>query len=237
MQLPFFYHQHIEENATQIVLTEETSKHCVQVLRMQNGEKLKLTNGLGIIVIVQIVEAHKKNTIVNIIEKTQHTPQHYSITIAISLLKNSSRFEWFLEKATEIGVTQIIPLLCNRTEKQSFKFDRLNNILISAMLQSQQAFLPILHQPILYQHLFKNNAANYSTTLIAHCIDNDKLFLQNIALTGNTIILIGPEGDFTTQEIEQALQQNFTAVSLGNTRLRSETAGIVAATLLVNKFA
>jgi 16S rRNA (uracil1498-N3)-methyltransferase len=147
-------------------------------------------------------------------------------------LKNASRFEWFLEKATEIGVTEIIPVISKRTERQHFRFDRMNGILIAAMLQSQQTFLPVLHEPIFYSEIFKFSGCE--TKLIAHCVDDNKVEIKDITISNNTQILIGPEGDFMPDEIAQALQHNYQPVTLGNTRLRAETAGIVAATLLVN---
>jgi 16S rRNA (uracil1498-N3)-methyltransferase len=234
--LPYFYHKELDSIKQQFVLNEETSKHCVQVLRMLNGEKLQLTNGLGLLCTVEIIEANKRNTIVRIIEKSEVKSQNQKVSIAISLLKNASRFEWFLEKATEIGVTEIIPLISKRTERQSFKFDRLNSILIAAMLQSQQAFLPKLHQPIYYNDLFTNQPISQSNNkLIAHCLEENKTPITEVEKIDDAIILIGPEGDFTLDEIEIALENNFKPVTLGNTRLRTETAGIVAATLLVNK--
>ena len=232
MQLPYFYQKDLDISKSQLVLSEETSKHCVQVLRMKEGEQIQLTNGIGELLTVEIIAANKKNTIVKIIQATNHQQQTKKISIAISLLKNASRFEWFLEKATEIGVFEIIPIISKRTERQHFRFDRMNGILIAAMLQSQQTFLPILREPVLYGEIFKT--INHETKLIAHCEEDKKIEIKEIAISNNTLILIGPEGDFTPDEIAFALQHNYQPVTLGNTRLRAETAGIVAATLLVN---
>jgi 16S rRNA (uracil1498-N3)-methyltransferase len=233
MSLPFFYKEDIASNAT-VVLDEDTSKHVVQVLRMQNGEQLQLTDGKGNLFTCEITDNNRKRCTVSILS-THHSPlTTHRISIAIALLKNTNRFEWFLEKATEIGVTEIIPLVCERNEKTSFKFERMKSILVSAMLQSQQTFLPVLHEPVKYDNLVKKQFDN-CTKYIAHCEDEnnkqpltDKLINQST----NQLILIGPEGDFTKQEIEAALQTNFIPVSLGNTRLRTETAGVVAAVLL-----
>lgn len=232
MQLPYFYQKDIDTSKQQLVLSEETSKHCVQVLRMKEGEHLQITNGLGILLTTEIIAASKKNTIVKIISTTTEKPQLTKISIAISLLKNTSRFEWFLEKATEIGVSEIVPIISKRTERQHFRFERMNGILIAAMLQSRQTFLPKFQEPILFTELFTEN--NYITKLIAHCEDDKKVDLKTVDITNYTLILIGPEGDFTPDEIALALQHNYLPVTLGNTRLRAETAGIVAATLLVN---
>ncbi|HVE61992.1 MAG TPA: RsmE family RNA methyltransferase, partial [Chitinophagaceae bacterium] len=156
------------------------------------------------------------------------------IVIGISLIKNLSRFEWFLEKATEIGVSEIIPLICKRTEKQSFKFERMNAILISAMIQSQQCWLPLLCEPVSFQKLVAQEREGQS--FIAHCLPDQKEQLSTTLRNSSSIILIGPEGDFTENEIATALEKGFKPVALGNTRLRTETAGIVAATLLVTPF-
>lgn len=234
MSLPFFYKEDIDTTATTVVLDEDTSKHIVQVLRMQNGEQLQLTNGKGNLFTCQIADNNRKRCAVAIAQTTNHQPPTTNITIAISLLKNNTRFEWFLEKATEIGITEIIPLLCSRTEKTAFKYERMNSILISAMLQSQQTYLPVLHQPKQFNPVAVQSYTN-CVKYIAHCEDeNNKQPLTNkpINRLTNKLILIGPEGDFTAAEIELALQNNFIPVSLGNTRLRTETAGIVAATLL-----
>jgi 16S rRNA (uracil1498-N3)-methyltransferase len=217
-----------------LLLDEATSKHMVQVLRMQNGEQLQLTNGKGILFTAAITDNNRKRCTVSIIQKSEIANRQSKITIAISPVKNNTRFEWFLEKATEIGVSEIIPLVCTRTEKTVFKFDRMKSILGSAMLQSQQCWLPVLHEPTKFNALVKSSAQQQK--FIAHCIDEIKRSLSDLnnESLSSKIILIGPEGDFTPDEIELALQNKFSAVSLGETRLRTETAGIVAATLLVN---
>jgi 16S rRNA (uracil1498-N3)-methyltransferase len=157
-----------------------------------------------------------------------------NVSIAISLIKNNSRFEWFLEKATEIGVSEIIPLICERTEKQNFRLDRMKTILVSAMLQSQQTWLPALYEPIKFTQFI--TSAIDAKKMIAHCEEgeNKRSLVSETGMKKNKLILIGPEGDFSTNEVEAALANNFTAVALGETRLRTETAGIVAASLLCN---
>jgi 16S rRNA (uracil1498-N3)-methyltransferase len=235
MPLPYFYKKDLIASAAEVVLDETTSKHIVQVLRMQNGEQLQLTNGIGYLFTAEISDNNRKRCAVSIIQESKIANQKNKITIAISPIKSNNRFEWFLEKATEIGVSEIVPLICNRTEKNSFKFERINSILISAMLQSQQCWLPVLTEPIKFENFVKRQFDN-CTKYIAHCLyDESKLALHDqINKATNQIILIGPEGDFTAEEIELALQNDFNAVALGNTRLRTETAGIVAATLLSN---
>jgi 16S rRNA (uracil1498-N3)-methyltransferase len=231
MSLPIFFQE--EFSGDSFTLSEETSKHIIQVLRMKVGEQLQLTNGKGKIVTAEIIAEHKKNTGVKVISTSHIALPTSHITIAISLIKNNSRFEWFLEKATEIGVSEIIPLICERTEKQNFRYDRMKNILISAMLQSQQTWLPTLHEAVKFSEVVKR--ISQQNKFIAHCIDGEKKQLSNHSIHQSSIILIGPEGDFTKDEIELAMQNNFVPVSLGDTRLRTETAGIVA-TVILNSF-
>jgi 16S rRNA (uracil1498-N3)-methyltransferase len=236
MALPFFYKAAIDVAATAVVLDEDTSKHIVQVLRMQNGEQLQLTDGKGNLFTCEITDNNRKRCTVAILT-TRHSPlTTQGVSIAISLLKNNTRFEWFLEKATEIGVTEIIPIVCERTEKTSFRIERMKNILVSAMLQSQQCWLPEMGEPVKYKDFIA--ADNAAQKFIAHCEDeNNKVSLTSKLLNPSTskLILIGPEGDFTNEEIATALKNNFIPVALGETRLRTETAGIVAATLLCIK--
>ncbi|HRD57775.1 MAG TPA: RsmE family RNA methyltransferase [Ferruginibacter sp.] len=231
MSIPFFYKEDIFQDDSMLVLDEDTSKHIVQVLRMQTREKVKLCNGKGNIFIAEISDNHRKKCTVTIVEKLTIEKSETNICIAISPIKNNSRFEWFLEKATEIGVAEIVPVICERTEKAQLKPERLKGILVSAMLQSQQAWLPILHPPQKLLDYLPTVQAG-ATKLIAHCIEHQKKSLKEMEPADNAVILIGPEGDFTAPEIEAALNQNFRAVSLGQTRLRTETAAIVAATLL-----
>ena len=241
MAYPFFYTGDLDASSTFVTLNEETSKHVVQVLRMQEGEELNLTNVKGNLLTAEITNAHKRNCAVRVKAASYKPQSEKKVSIAISLVKNASRFEWFLEKATELGVNEIIPLLCERTERQHFRYDRMNGILVSAMLQSQQTWLPLLHEPTKLDDYIRQTAASEDTTkFIAHCIDEDRQSLSKI-LSGvegqiksssNRSILIGPEGDFTPNEIELALQHQFIPVTLGETRLRTETAGVAAAVLL-----
>lgn len=234
MALPFFYIAHADEQPV-IELEEETARHIVQVLRMKEGGQLNLTDGKGHLLSCEIISTGKKHCSVRVHKKAIHPVPERKISIAISLVKNPGRFEWFLEKATEIGVSEIIPLICARTEKEKFRHDRLNTICISAMLQSQQVWLPILHEPVKFEELNKWKSAT-GMNLIAHCDDAEKSGLQQVRIStsAHTLICIGPEGDFTPDEIAQALKEGFHPVTLGKTRLRTETAGIVAASMLVN---
>jgi 16S rRNA (uracil1498-N3)-methyltransferase len=232
MSLPLFFEENITAPGTSFALGQETAKHVVQVLRMRTGEPLQLTNGQGGMYTAEIITQDKRSCTVRILTLQQTPKPPKKISIAISLLKNASRFEWFLEKAVEIGVSEIIPLICARTERQHFRHDRMQGILVSAMLQSHQAWMPALHQPAAFETLV--NSVFGGQKLIAHCGPGDKNTLPSLQHALNTTILIGPEGDFAEAEIEKAANQGFIPVTLGNTRLRTETAGIVAATLLVN---
>ena len=229
MNLPYFYEPFISR--PHHTLSEETSRHCVQVLRMKEQEQLQLTDGQGNLFTAVITKADKKNCDVTIQNEGDQLQQQSNISIAVSILKNPTRFEWLMEKITEIGVNKIYPLICEHTEKQNFRFERINNILIAAMLQSKQTWLPQLYQPKKFAAFIHEDFEGLK--LIAHCIEEKKQALKDFTYkTTDKLVLIGPEGDFSLSEIESALKQNFIPVSLGNTRLRSETAGIVAVTFL-----
>lgn len=231
MALPFFYSEDIEIDTTQFTLNEDTSKHVVQVLRMQIGDRLQLTDGKGNLFMAEIIDDNRKKSLVKILSCSNHPTIEKRITIAISLVKNSTRFEWFLEKATEIGVREIIPLICSRTEKQHFRHDRIKSILISAMLQSQQSWLLKMLEPVKFSTFVQQPFEGQQ--FIAHCEDSKpRNELTTYQPFNTATILIGPEGDFSVDEIELALNHNFKPVVLGETRLRTETAAVVAATLL-----
>lgn len=228
---PFFYIDNYTGDSSHITLNEINSKHIVQVLRMQNGETLNLTDGLGNLLKAEIQDNHKKQCVVEV-KSVDFIQQKSKVNIAIALIKNNNRFEWFLEKATEIGIVNIFPIITQRTEKISFKFERFHAILISAMLQSQQTWLPTLHTPILFNQFIQSSDFKYHDKLIAHCADGVKHPIM--ASSVEKLMLIGPEGDFTTDEISTALSYLFHPVTLGDTRLRTETAAVVAAVLLNN---
>lgn len=231
MSLSYFYIEQFDASQKEIFLDEDTSYHIVQVLRMKPDEKLQLTDGKGNLATGHIIECHKKHCTVQIETATCRQPAPGKVTIAISLIKNTSRFEWFLEKATEIGVTEIIPLICERTVKEKFRYDRMKGIIISAMLQSQQCWLPVLHEPMAFEQFVKQEST--AQKFIAHCEEGSKQSLHyHIGPSSHRLICIGPEGDFSQKEIDLALKQNFIPVSLGETRLRTETAGVVAAALI-----
>lgn len=229
MNLPFFFAANIF-NVSQVTLDTDTSRHVVQVLRMQIGEKLQLTDGKGNLALAEITQNDKNNCKVNIIS-CNHIPRpSKKISIALSLLKQPARFEWFLEKATEVGVFSIITLKCARTEKQHFRKDRWEGILSSAMLQSKQVWLPELLEPVNFNDAV--DSCNATRKFIAYCDEDLRKLTIVSENAGDAFILIGPEGDFTKDEVNYALSKNFIPVTLGNNRLRSETAALVSCILL-----
>jgi 16S rRNA (uracil1498-N3)-methyltransferase len=229
--LPYFFSPVIE--GAQCTMDEDTSKHMISVLRMHQGEELMLTDGKGQKAMARISNDNRKKCVVDILSITKEEKRSPAVHIAISLIKNATRFEWFLEKATEIGVSHILPVICERTEKEKFRADRLQQILVSAMIQSQQSWMPVLDAPISADQLIRKERPG--PKFIAHCLPEHKQSLSGISSNGagDPLILIGPEGDFSPGEIKLALEHGFIPVSLGETRLRTETAGVVAATLLV----
>jgi 16S rRNA (uracil1498-N3)-methyltransferase len=230
--LPLFLTENSADVGDEILLNEETSRHISQVLRMQTGERIELTNGQGVSMLAEIAVSDKRKSVVSVFETKVIAEPDRKIIIGISPIKNTGRFEWFLEKATELGVNTFHLLNCKRTEKTSFRDERFRNIIVSAMLQSRQYFLPHLYYPPLKPGEFKHHPE--SLNLFAHCGKGLKTPLSKMSLpkTGAINILIGPEGDFTDEEIDMLVGNGFQPVSLGDTRLRTETAGVVAATIL-----
>lgn len=225
MQL--FYNPDVTNDSSTLSFDREESRHIVKVMRKNNGDNLFVTNGKGSLYKTEIVVAAESKCQVKIISSEQSEPMKYQLHLAVAPTKMNDRFEWFLEKATEIGVTEITPLICDRSERRSVKTERFHKIVQSAMKQSMQTFLPKLNEPVDFSSFVGVNRSDQ--TFIAHCEDGDRKSLKELAKTHSDItILIGPEGDFTTKEIKLALEHNFEAVTLGNTRLRTETAAIVA---------
>ena len=225
MQL--FYNPEINENTTQFSFSKEESKHIVKVLRKQIGDTMHITNGKGWLFEAEITIAGLKNCIAVINSKTQQTPTKYNLHLAVAPTKMNDRYEWFLEKATEIGITSITPIICDHSERKVIKAERFEKILQSAMKQSLQCYLPELKEAISLKEYLKTTPEG--DCFIAHCEETQKQSLKSqLRPNTTTTILIGPEGDFSTKEIELALQNNWKPVTLGETRLRTETAAIVA---------
>jgi 16S rRNA (uracil1498-N3)-methyltransferase len=225
MQL--FYNSDIKLNDTTFLFNKEESKHIVKVLRKKEKDIIHITNGLGYLFISEITIASERKCEVKINESKFFKPTNYNLHIAVAPTKNNDRIEWFLEKATEIGINEITPIICDHSERKVYKKERGEKIIQAAMKQSLSLYLPILNDPIPYSEFIKKE---FSTNkFIAHCEETDKKSFKNeVQPNQNVLILIGPEGDFSTKEINLAIQNNYKPVTLGNTRLRTETAALVA---------
>ena len=218
---------YLENPKDEIILSAEESKHATKVLRKKEGDILNFTDGKGAFYKAEITVADSRKCRLKVVSTEQKEKQHnYHLHIAIAPTKNMDRFEWFLEKATEIGIDEITPIICSHSERKVIKTERCNRILLSAMKQSLKFHLPKLNEAISFNDFLKQDYKG--SKYIAHCEDGEKKELKIENKTEKTIILIGPEGDFSPKEIELALQNQFKAVSLGTSRLRTETAGLVA---------
>jgi 16S rRNA (uracil1498-N3)-methyltransferase len=225
MQL--FYSAEITSDLKKFIFDKEESKHIIKVLRKKENDILFVTNGLGDLIKTEIWLASDSKCTVTILSSEKVDVPKYNLHLAVAPTKMNERYEWFLEKATEIGITQITPILCDHSERKIIKTDRFDKIILSSMKQSNQLFLPKLNDPISYSEFISKNIDGQK--LIAHCEETSKKSLKSeLKPNGNYTILIGPEGDFSEKEIQLALQNKFIPISLGATRLRTETAAIVA---------
>lgn len=225
MQL--FFNSELSQDKDQIQFSKEESKHIVRVLRKSVGDILFITNGKGNLFTSEIISADQKKCIANIISSETKPKRDYSLHMVVAPTKINDRYEWFLEKATEIGVDSITPIYCENSERRVIKTERYEKILLSAMKQSLSCYLPKLNKAISYNDFISSK--HEGILCIAHCEDSNKMSLKKeIKPNQNITILIGPEGDFSVREIELAIEANFLPVTLGTTRLRTETAAIVA---------
>jgi 16S rRNA (uracil1498-N3)-methyltransferase len=209
-------------------LNEEESKHCIKVLRLQKDNEVYLLDGKGGYYKAAIADAHPKKTLLKILTVQQeYGKRNHYLHIAVAPTKNMERLEWFLEKATEIGIDEITPLICERSERKEVKTDRLNKVITSAVKQSIKAYHPKLNEPVSFKNFMQQDHSGQK--FIAHCTDEPKKPLKDlITLKGRYTISIGPEGDFTPAEIKLAINSDFLPVTLGNSRLRTETAALEA---------
>lgn len=225
MQL--FYNPDITENTSQFSFEKEESKHIVKVLRKKIGDTLYITNGNGWLFTAEITVADIKNCLVNITSKTLQPKRNCNLHLAVAPTKMNDRYEWFLEKATEIGIESITPVFCDHSERKVIKADRFEKILQSATKQSLNCYMPKLNEAISFKQFITQKFED--DLFIAHCEETDKKSLKQVLKPNtNVTILIGPEGDFSSKEIELAIANKFIPVTLGETRLRTETAAIVA---------
>ena len=227
MQL--FYNPTISETSKEILFDKDESRHIFKVLRKQEGAILNLTNGKGFFFKVELLQSNLKHCIASVLEIKKQEPLPYSLHLAVAPTKLNDRYEWFLEKATEIGVTEITPIICDHSERKVIKLERFEKKIQSAMKQSLKAFLPKINEAISLSKFLKIQESNSHQKLIAHCEESRKQSLKSVINPNeNATILIGPEGDFSKNEIKNSLETGFLPVTLGNSRLRTETAAIVA---------
>ena len=225
MQL--FYNSEIKKSDLTFFFDKEESKHIVKVLRKKEGGKIFITNGLGYLFESEIIMASEKKCEVKITKETFQEPTAFYTHIAVAPTKMNDRLEWFLEKATEIGIHEITPIICDHSERKVYKIDRAEKIIQAAMKQSLHFYLPKINEPVSLSQFVKSKIDGQK--FIAHCEETDKKSFKNEVIKDEKItILIGPEGDFSTKEINLAIDNNFIPVTLGNTRLRTETAALVA---------
>jgi 16S rRNA (uracil1498-N3)-methyltransferase len=214
--------------STAHILPEEESQHAIKVLRLQVGAIITIVDGVGGFYTAKIINPHPKHSAFEITETiAEYGKRDYKLHIAIAPTKNIERLEWFIEKATEIGIDEITPILCRFSERKIIKADRLEKIIVSAAKQSIKAYFPKLNPLCTFDELMKKHLTGQK--FIAHCYEEDKKLLKSeIQKSSDMMILIGPEGDFSKEEVQKAISAGFIPVSLGNSRLRTETAGVVA---------
>lgn len=227
MQL--FYAPSLSSEQREFTFDKDESRHIHKVLRMNEGDTLKITNGLGSFFDAEIVLVTPKSCTVKILKEEKVSPLPYELHLAVAPTKLNDRYEWFLEKATEIGISEITPIICDHSERKVVKIDRYLKIVHSAMKQSLKAYAPILNEAIGFKEFITKQKEEYPLRYIAHCEEQDKKSLKSVLQPETKLlILIGPEGDFSSEEIEFALENGFVPVSLGDSRLRTETAAITA---------
>ncbi len=209
------------------ILNESESKHCINVLRHKEGDIITVANGKGQYFKCRIINPHHKKCELEKIEVQNHDKPSFGLHLAVAPTKNIDRFEWMVEKAMELGVTEITPLLCQHSERKKLRIDRVERIIVAAMKQSLKAYMPVINDLTPFDQFMTQHASAH--TYIAHCYDSDKQPLKNAySEATDAILCIGPEGDFAEQEVAQAVQNGCQPVSLGNSRLRTETAGVIA---------
>ena len=212
-------------------LEEQESKHAIRVLRLVKGDPAVLVDGRGGWYEAVIEDDHPKRCRLRIMESvTQYQALPYKLHLAVAPTKNMDRFEWFLEKATEIGISEITPLICKRSERRQVKTERLEKILVSAMKQSLKAYKPVLNQPVPMEEFLQKKPEGILG--IAHCHPLDRKDIRELGPAASYTFVVGPEGDFTEDEVSEALKTGYTPVHLGTSRLRTETAAIYITTAI-----
>ncbi len=223
----YFYHPRLDTSVTQFSFPPEESRHIVKVLRKKEGDVLSITNGKGYLFRAKITVADPKRCTAQVVDSQKTIPPRSELHLAVAPTKKVERFQWFLEKATEIGITEVTPILCQHSERKKLSMDRLQRVMQEAMKQSLRTYLPRLNDPVSYEDFLKQE--HPGLRFIAHCEKDEKMDLKRrVAADKDVLILIGPEGDFSRPEIEAAYDRGFLPVSLGEGRLRTETAALVA---------
>ena len=224
------FYSNFNKSDSDIILDEIDSKHLSKSLRKKVGDIIRITNGSGLEVKGEIIRLGK-NIKVNVINKIKHKKEGVSIHVAISPLKNPSRFEWFVEKSTEIGISEITPLITKFSEKKKVNITRLNKIVISSMKQSNQFYLPKVNSISSFDHFLE---LNNDYKLIAHLKNNNSFNKKIIGNKDKIVVMIGPEGGFSDEEILKANKEKIKEISFGKNRFRSETAGVFAVSIINN---
>ena len=224
-----FYNLDITNEKT-YTLSESESKHAIRVLRLKEDDTITLVDGKGTFFGATITDGNPKRCEVTIIKATKEKTNKPFLQIAIAPTKNNDRTEWFIEKCTEIGISQITPTLCKHSERKKIKQERFEKTAISAMKQSLKASLPIVDELTNFKEVI--NQSFEGKRYIAHCYnENQQHFKDVYQKEENSLILIGPEGDFSQDEVALAIEKGFEPITFGESRLRTETAGIVACTI------
>ncbi len=215
-------------------LSAEESKHCVRVLRMGVGDELWVTSGDGVMCRARVSNPDEKGCEVEIVERmADYQRRPFRLQVAVAPTKNSARLEWFVEKAVEIGIDRITPVICDHSERDNQKTDRLEKLALSAMKQSLKATRPIIDKPVKLIDFLNSSDLEEGCRLVCYCAGDERHHLHELYTPGqNVLVLIGPEGDFSEREIKTALEKGFQPVTLGDSRLRTETAALYATTAL-----
>ena len=225
----YFYNPELVQDSNKFSFNTEESRHIAKVLRKKEGDEILVTNGKGILFYTRLIHADPKNCMAEIAEVRKNHPKMYSLHLAVAPTKKLDRFQWFLEKATEIGINEITPIICERSERRTLNVSRLQRVIQEAMKQSLRTFLPKLNEPVPFKEFLEQTHPRLR--FIAHCEKEEKMELKRrVAADKDILILIGPEGDFSPDEIDASYEKGFVPVSLGESRLRTETAALVACT-------
>lgn len=225
-RMNLFYLPDFDLEATSIAFNKEESRHMSKVLRLREGQEIHLTDGKGLMVQARISHVDPKHTEATVVSRNLNPPLSPHLHIAIAPTKMNDRYEWFLEKSTELGINRITPIICEHSERKVIKQERMQKILVSAMKQSLQAHLPRLDPPIRFSD-FLNELPETEQKFVAHCHEGEKILVNNaFASEQSALIMIGPEGDFSENEVLKCIELGFIPLSLGTQRLRTETAGI-----------